>query len=173
MAVKKLDLGLKWPNDIYAYGASKLGGSICNTQVDSTVATVNLGVGFNLNNSKPTLCLNDIISKYNAKHSTTLPLLSYEKTFALIFNKLEELYDRVQCEGIEVLQNEYYRYWLHQDAEISMVGAEGESLQGTIVGIDEYGFLLVKKQPSGETVTVHPDGNSFDMMQGLIVPKFN
>ncbi|XP_052902221.1 biotin--protein ligase [Anopheles moucheti] len=170
---EKLDLGLKWPNDIYAYGASKLGGSIFNTQVDATVAIVNVGVGLNLNNSKPTLCLNDVITQYNNKHSTTLPLLSYEKTFALIFNKLEEMYDRVQCEGIEVLQQEYYRHWLHQDAEISMIGSEGESLQGTIVGIDEYGFLLVKKQPSGDTVSVHPDGNSFDMMQGLIVPKFN
>ncbi|XP_035896454.1 biotin--protein ligase isoform X2 [Anopheles stephensi] len=170
---EKLDLGLKWPNDIYAYGASKLGGSIFNTQVDATVAIVNVGVGFNLSNSKPTLCLNDVITQYNEKHSTKLPLLSYEKTFALIFNKLEELYDRVQSEGIEVLQQEYYRHWLHQDAEISMIGTEGESLQGTIVGIDEYGFLLVKKQPSGETVSVHPDGNSFDMMQGLIVPKFN
>ncbi|XP_050068411.1 biotin--protein ligase isoform X2 [Anopheles maculipalpis] len=170
---EKLDLGLKWPNDIYAYGASKLGGSIFNTQVDATVAIVNVGVGLNLSNSKPTLCLNDVIAQYNAKHSSTLPLLSYEKTFALIFNKLEELYDRVQREGIEVLQQEYYRHWLHQDAEISMIGTEGESLQGTIVGIDEYGFLLVKKQPSGETLSVHPDGNSFDMMQGLIVPKFN
>ncbi|XP_049280287.1 biotin--protein ligase [Anopheles funestus] len=170
---EKLDLGLKWPNDIYAYGASKLGGSIFNTQVDATVAIVNVGVGFNLNNSKPTLCLNDVIAQYNSKHSTTLPLLSYEKTFAIIFNKLEELYDRVECEGIEVLQQEYYRHWLHQDAEISMIGSEGESLQGTIIGIDEYGFLLVKKQPSGDIVSVHPDGNSFDMMQGLIVPKFN
>uniref|UniRef100_A0A182QK98 BPL/LPL catalytic domain-containing protein n=1 Tax=Anopheles farauti TaxID=69004 RepID=A0A182QK98_9DIPT len=170
---EKLDLGLKWPNDIYAYGASKLGGSIFNTQVDSTLAIVNIGVGLNLSNSKPTLCLNDLIAQYNTKHSTTLPQLSYEKTFALIFNKLEELYERVQCKGIDELQEEYYRHWLHQDAEISMIGAEGESLQGTIVGIDEYGFLLVKKQPSGEIVTVHPDGNSFDMMQGLIVPKFN
>uniref|UniRef100_A0A2M4AKI4 Putative biotin holocarboxylase synthetase/biotin-protein ligase n=1 Tax=Anopheles triannulatus TaxID=58253 RepID=A0A2M4AKI4_9DIPT len=168
-----LNLGLKWPNDIYAYGKTKLGGSIFSTQVDSRMAVVNLGVGFNLDNSKPTLCLNDVIAHYNAKHSTGLPLLSYEKTFALIFNKLEELYNRVQRQGVEELQQEYYRYWLHQDAEISMVDAGGESLQGTVVGIDDYGFLLVKKQPSGETVSVHPDGNSFDMMQGLIIPKYS
>ncbi|XP_053671871.1 biotin--protein ligase [Anopheles nili] len=170
---EKLPLGLKWPNDIYAYGATKLGGSIFNTQIDASTAVVNIGVGLNLSNSKPTLCLNDVIAQYNAKHTTVLPLLSYEKTFALIFNKLEELYDSVQNEGVEKLQNEYYRHWLHQDAEISMIGPEGESLQGTIVGIDEYGFLLVKKQPSGDTVSVHPDGNSFDMMEGLIIPKFN
>ncbi|XP_058116517.1 biotin--protein ligase [Anopheles ziemanni] len=170
---EKLDLGLKWPNDIYAYGSSKVGGSISNTQVDATTAIMNVGVGLNLNNSKPTICVNDIITQYNTKHSTTLPLLSYEKTFALIFNKLEELYDRVQREGVTSLQEEYCRLWLHQDAEISMIGPSGESLQGTIVGIDDYGFLVVKKQPSGETVSVHPDGNSFDMMQGLIIPKYN
>uniref|UniRef100_A0A182FRS5 Biotin protein ligase C-terminal domain-containing protein n=1 Tax=Anopheles albimanus TaxID=7167 RepID=A0A182FRS5_ANOAL len=168
-----LNLGLKWPNDIYAYGTTKLGGSIFNTQVDSCSAVVNLGVGFNLSNSKPTLCLNDVIAHYNAKHCTALALLSYEKTFALIFNKLEELYERVQRQGVEELQQEYYRHWLHQDAEISIVDADGASLQGTVVGIDEYGFLLVKKQPSGETVSVHPDGNSFDMMQGLIIPKYS
>ncbi|XP_049536009.1 biotin--protein ligase isoform X1 [Anopheles darlingi] len=168
-----LNLGLKWPNDIYAYGTTKLGGSIFNTSVDSSSAVVNLGVGINLSNSKPTLCLNDVIAHYNAKHSTALPLLSYEKTFALIFNKLEELYERVQRQGVEELQQEYYRHWLHQDAEISMVDTGGESLQGTVVGIDDYGFLLVKKQPSGETVSVHPDGNSFDMMQGLIIPKYS
>ncbi|XP_052868831.1 biotin--protein ligase [Anopheles cruzii] len=168
-----LDLGLKWPNDIYAYGAAKLGGSIFNTQVDAQTAIVNIGVGLNLSNSKPTVCLNDVIAHYNTKHSTALALLSYEKTFALMFNKLEELYERVQCRGLESLQQEYYRHWLHQDAEVSMLGPGGESLQGTVVGIDDYGFLLVKKQPSGETVSVHPDGNSFDMMQGLIIPRFS
>uniref|UniRef100_A0A182NGH6 Uncharacterized protein n=1 Tax=Anopheles dirus TaxID=7168 RepID=A0A182NGH6_9DIPT len=88
------------------------------------LAIVNVGVGLNLSNSKPTLCLNDVITQYNTKHSTGLPQLSYEKTFALIFNKLEELYERVQIKGVEELQEEYYRHWLHQDAEICMIGAE-------------------------------------------------
>lgn len=39
----------------------------------------------------------------------------------------------------------------------------------TVVGIDEFGFLVV--ETSKGVVTVHPDGNSFDMLQGLIVPK--
>jgi len=39
------------------------------------------------------------------------------------------------------------------------------------VGIDDYGFLKVKL-PNGAVETVQPDGNSFDMLKGLIVPKF-
>jgi len=38
------------------------------------------------------------------------------------------------------------------------------------VGIDDFGFLLVLDK-KGETHTVHPDGNSFDLLKGLILPK--
>ena len=39
-----------------------------------------------------------------------------------------------------------------------------------IVGLDEYGYLRVKTV-AGLEFSVHDDGNSFDMMQGLIKPK--
>lgn len=39
-----------------------------------------------------------------------------------------------------------------------------------IVGLDDSGFLQVH-QEDGKVVTVHPDGNSFDMLRNLIVPK--
>jgi biotin---protein ligase len=41
----------------------------------------------------------------------------------------------------------------------------------TVIGIDDYGYLLVKAD--GVLETVHPDGNSFDMLRGLIAPKIN
>lgn len=39
-----------------------------------------------------------------------------------------------------------------------------------VVGIDTYGFLQARL-PSGETITLQPDGNSFDMMEGLVYSK--
>lgn len=40
-----------------------------------------------------------------------------------------------------------------------------------IIGIDDIGFLKVKL--ANNTIeTVQPDGNSFDMLKGLIVPKY-
>lgn len=45
-----------------------------------------------------------------------------------------------------------------------------EGPQVSIVGLDDSGFLQVH-QKGGEVVTVHPDGNSFDMLRNLIVPK--
>ena len=39
-----------------------------------------------------------------------------------------------------------------------------------IVGIDDYGFLQVNEEGKG-VESVHPDGNSFDMLKNLIIPK--
>ena len=39
-----------------------------------------------------------------------------------------------------------------------------------IQGIDDFGFLKVKPKV-GKEFTVHPDGNSFDIMKGLIALK--
>lgn len=45
-----------------------------------------------------------------------------------------------------------------------------EGPQVSIVGLDDAGFLQVHHM-GGEVVTVHPDGNSFDMLRNLILPK--
>lgn len=47
-----------------------------------------------------------------------------------------------------------------------------EEKDAYIIGVDEYGFLKVKLV-DGKVETVQPDGNSFDMLKGLIVPKYN
>jgi len=43
--------------------------------------------------------------------------------------------------------------------------------KGKIIGIDDYGYLLVQIDGQLKPETVHPDGNSFDMLRGLIMPK--
>lgn len=45
-----------------------------------------------------------------------------------------------------------------------------KSCRGKIVGIDEDGFLIIEKK-NGARHTVHPDGNSFDSLKGLIFPR--
>lgn len=55
-------------------------------------------------------------------------------------------------------------------AQVKVLDSSGTVRQVTILGIDEFGFLKVR-EASGKVFTVHPDGNSFDMMEGLIAPK--
>ena len=57
---------------------------------------------------------------------------------------------------------------------LSKLGKSSEWCEGAVQSIDQDGFLLVEvwSTDGGKVVrSVHPDGNSFDMMQGLIVPK--
>lgn len=161
---------MKWPNDIFANGNTKIGGIIANTELTGDLAVCNIGVGFNLDNSIPTTCVNDLIKTYNLKNNTDLPYLEYEPFFANVFNEIEHLTDIVQKGDFGYLYDLYYKLWLHSDAKIVIIDAEGNEKLATIIGIDDYGYLLVK-QPDQEPESVHPDGNTFDILRGLISAK--
>lgn len=61
--------------------------------------------------------------------------------------------------------------WLFdfRGVEVDVKDPDGSIQRVTITGIDEYGFLKVRGE--NKEFTVQPDGNSFDMMAGLIGPK--
>lgn len=55
---------------------------------------------------------------------------------------------------------------------MTVVSKSGDEKTAKIVGIDEFGFLQVQPDDSKEKFSVQPDGNSFDMIRGLIIPKY-
>lgn len=135
--------------------------------------------------------MNDLVKEYNLLHEQKLLDIEYEYLFASIFNEVEELYNRVQTDGINGLYGIYYKYWLHRyvnnilnslflfignfdfsEQQVTIVDRQGNEKLSKIIGIDDYGFLVVQLKGQAETETVHPDGNSFDMLRGLILPKF-
>lgn len=124
----------------------------------------------NVSNSAPTTCINDLIKSLNSKLNQNVPELAYEKSFAIIFNEIESILNQVQKGNFGYLYNLYYQYWLHSDQEIKILDKSGKENPAKVTGIDDYGFLNVLLQ-SGSIETVHPDGNSFDMLKGLILPK--
>lgn len=164
-----LNIRLKWPNDIYANGSTKIGGLMINTSIDATKAILNIGCGINLSNSNPTVCINDLIQTYNARTGKRLALLEHERFFAIIFNEIESLFNRVQSGDFDYLYKLYYKYWLHGNAEVKIHVQDDSEKPAKVLGIDKLGYLMVQIQESIESV--HPDGNSFDMLRGLIVPK--
>lgn len=62
------------------------------------------------------------------------------------------------------------RKTLFRDATVTVTTKDGKSHKAKIVGIDNHGYLKVQ-DASGANESVQPDGNSFDMMKGLIYPK--
>jgi len=62
--------------------------------------------------------------------------------------------------------------WYCSDSVVSLARQDGSQhmVDGRIVGLDEYGFLQVSVG-DGSLISVQPDGNRFDMMRNLILPK--
>lgn len=57
-----------------------------------------------------------------------------------------------------------------RDSNVTVVKQNGESENVVIKGIDDFGYLLVE-DGKGNRFSLHPDGNTFDLLKGLIVPK--
>lgn len=167
---KNINLRIKWPNDIYVGTSIKIGGLIVRTHINSSNYICNIGAGLNLSNSKPTICINDVISQYNEKYKANLEKFSYERYMALVFNQLEYLLDCVERNNIKHFHSLYYQYWLHKNATVTVIQPNGEPMEATILSIDDFGHLKVRSSLYDRDITVHPDSNSFDLLKGLIIP---
>ncbi|XP_026672843.1 biotin--protein ligase [Ceratina calcarata] len=166
---EELDLRLKWPNDIYV-GNIKIGGMLITTQVLSNLLVCNVGIGFNLFNTEPTICIKDIINEFNRTFGKNVKMISYEQYFAIVFNEIERWLDVMQSGDVDLFLDAYYEYWMHSDTEVTVLSASGTSQNVKILGIDEFGYLRVRGE-DGTLFSVHPDGNTFDCLKGLIAPK--
>ncbi|NXW88240.1 BPL1 ligase, partial [Alopecoenas beccarii] len=163
-----IDLRVKWPNDIYYGDLMKLGGVLVNSTLIETTFHILIGFGFNVNNSNPTICINDLITKFNKEEGTRLKPLTADCLIARTVTVLERLIDIFQEKGPNGVLPRYYKYWVHSGKQVRLHHEEGP--MAWIVGIDDYGFLQVHEEGKG-VEAVHPDGNSFDMLRNLVVPK--
>uniref|UniRef100_G1LG87 Holocarboxylase synthetase n=1 Tax=Ailuropoda melanoleuca TaxID=9646 RepID=G1LG87_AILME len=163
-----INLRVKWPNDIYYSDLMKLGGVLVNSTLLGETFYILIGCGFNVSNSNPTICINDLITEYNKQHRTELKPLRTDSLIARTVTVLEKLIDTFQDKGPNGILPLYYKYWVHSGQRVRLGSLEGPEVW--LVGLDDSGFLQVQ-QEDGEVMTVHPDGNSFDMLRNLIVPK--
>lgn len=53
---------------------------------------------------------------------------------------------------------------------VTVLRPNKSSFKATVIGLDDHGFLRVRSE-DGDILDVRPDGNSFDMLSGLIAPK--
>jgi biotin--protein ligase len=145
------------------------------------------GCGINTTNSTPTTSLLDLIAAHNAAHRTALPHITQEELLALILPRFEAFWARFSASGssfgmdtasagdFSSFADAYTRRWLHT-GKIVTVQASGQTVRilglhpdsGTLrtIELDEDG-----RERVGQYVDLEPDGNSFDMMQGLLKVK--
>ncbi|XP_078491605.1 biotin--protein ligase [Ciona intestinalis] len=166
--LQDVELRIKWPNDIYYGNHVKLGGVVVQSTMLNNMCYASIGCGINVSNSQPTMCVNKIL-----KDEQSLQLqLTTEEVIARTITELENLITDFQKNGAESFLKIYYKYWLHSMAEVEVIMDESNTkVECTVVGVDDYGFLRVRRHDTAEVTTLCPDGNSFDMMQNQILPK--
>lgn len=162
------DLRVKWPNDLYFGKSSKLGGVLVNSSVTSSAIDAIVGCGFNVSNSKPTLCINDLIQQHNIDHGTELEMLDKDQLIARTVTIIEELINRFNVEGHKDFQKLYYKYWIHSGAKVKLESENNIDVE--VDSLDDNGYLQVRAA-DGRLISVHPDGNRFDFMKNLIALK--
>ncbi|KAI8337299.1 biotin-protein ligase [Chlamydoabsidia padenii] len=167
-----IPLRLKWPNDIYAdlpnQGLKKVGGLLVNSSFLANEFLLVIGCGINLSNSKPTVSINDVITQ----HNRSLPRLTPEDVLAKILVTFERFYNEFCEKGMgSWFLDLYYKRWLHSDKLVTLT--THDNVRAKIVGItSDYGMLeVVGVNGDNQRYTLQPDGNSFDMLKGLIIKK--
>jgi biotin--protein ligase len=162
---ESVNMRIKWPNDIYFGHDIKLGGVIVKSSVMHDVIHANIGCGVNVTNKDPTICINDLLGQVKGPRPDPFTV---DEVIARSLTILEQLISDFQTNGRHSFLDQYYKYWLHSECNVRLGSDDGA--EAKIVGLDDFGFLQVKLT-DGNTVSVQPDGNSFDMMKNLIVPK--
>uniref|UniRef100_A0A4W3HIZ3 BPL/LPL catalytic domain-containing protein n=1 Tax=Callorhinchus milii TaxID=7868 RepID=A0A4W3HIZ3_CALMI len=163
-----IDLRVKWPNDIYYSGLMKLGGALVTSTLMGTTFHVLIGCGFNVSNSNPTICINDIIQRHNRENGTDLQPFRIDQLIARTLTQFEDFLHTFQTQGPNGVLPLYYKRWLHSGQQVRLWREDGPVAH--IVGLDNCGFLQVQ-QEDDVIISVQPDGNSFDMLRNLIVTK--
>lgn len=175
-AEQMMDVRIKWPNDIYD-GQSKLkiGGVLCHSSYRDNAFFMTVGIGINVSNEEPTTCLNtmlrDCIAGEHHHHHADGIAFTREEIVAGISNALEGMLDGLASLGFEPYTSEYYASWMHTGQKVVVReddGSDGSVV--TIVGLTDQGYLL-GVDDAGQACELHPDGNSFDFLNGLIKRK--
>lgn len=170
----QLNIKIKWPNDIlFVDSMSKLAGILVRSFLFGSTVNVQIGIGFNLSNGHPSVCLDDIIQQYNSSQlegSPKLERITKETLIARILNQFELLLAMLEEGRVSEIKQLYLSSWIHSNMDIEVHdNKDGSKRAAVICGIDDSGYLLAEYSATGEKISLQPDGNRFDLMHRLVV----
>ncbi|WP_157729723.1 bifunctional biotin--[acetyl-CoA-carboxylase] ligase/biotin operon repressor BirA [Bacterioplanes sanyensis] len=143
------DIGLKWPNDVYA-GGKKLAGILLEVTGEyNSHCQVVIGIGLNLSLSEQDAA--DIDQPW-AELRSLKPGLSRNQVASVLLDELLTVVDEFQRSGFAPFQ----QYWCERDVfaerEVRIVGPK-EELQGVVKGVNRKGELMLRTERGMETIT--------------------
>lgn len=164
-AGRKLDdlFQIKWPNDIYGK-RQKIGGILCQSDYMNGCFRVTTGLGLNVDNAQPTICVNQILNEAFGVSVSTTEILT---NFCNIFEPMQQVFNQ---SGFEPFQEEYVKRWMHSGQVVTLKD-DTVDLQVRIDGLSTSGCLLATDVETAVSYELYPDGNSFDFFKGLLKRK--
>ncbi|KAK3952032.1 biotin-protein ligase [Pseudoneurospora amorphoporcata] len=190
---QKLDVKIKWPNDVYVRDPSKpdepayvkVSGILANCSYSAPNYQIIVGIGINTNNAEPTTSL-DALLKWTASKlggdKPCPPQFKIERLVARIITCLEILYDHFLSKGFsDKLEALYYKHWLHTNQIVTL--QEEDGVKARVLGITKDQGLLVAEEVmadgtelnswkrTGTLFQLQSDENGFDYWKGLIKRK--
>ena len=142
-------LKIKWPNDIYV-GNQKLGGILIeNSVMSGLLKSAVVGIGLNVNQT---------IFYSDAPNPVSLQLLTNqhydcEIILSKILSGINEYYTLLREEHEDLIDQEFLSV-LFRLNEKHLYKSEDEIFEGEIVGVNEIGQLLIRKN-NGEVLEFH------------------
>lgn len=157
---------------------TKVAGILLNLKY-TTKWEVLIGIGVNCFNKDPNPCIADwveIINSHNKPSNSLEQLdeLNFERIAARYLNCLDSWFNHFEkFDNPAILQSflkRYYKHWMHSGQLVTL--ADFGHAQCRIMGIsNDYGYLEVKDVTNGTVYQLKPDGNSFNIFEGLISKK--
>ena len=130
---------VKWPNDIYV-GDRKIAGILIEHSVSGdTLSSTIAGIGLNVNEKE----FPDWIPNPTSLALLTGSEFSVEEVAARLHAQLQNTYSRLQPDGWEALNADYLSSLCRMN-EWSRYEIGGGEVEARIVGVDEYGRLLLE-----------------------------
>ncbi|MDN3597766.1 biotin--[acetyl-CoA-carboxylase] ligase [Mucilaginibacter myungsuensis] len=132
---------VKWPNDIY-FGDKKLGGILIENIVQgSNIKHSIVGIGLNVNQTDFPPEVPNPTSVKQILHSDH----DLHQLLSQICAHIEAWYLKLKAGKWDEIRQAYLNnlYWLNQEREFS---SDGVDFTGTITGITEHGFLVVRTE---------------------------
>lgn len=138
--VSGLEVGIKWPNDVVIHG-KKLCGILTETASDGSWVVIGIGINVNM-----TEFPEDLKDKASSLRLETGREESLSRTAAVVLGKFRHYY-QIFCrtEDMSGLKKDYERMLVNINRGVRVLDPAG-AFDGTALGIDEAGDLLVRKK---------------------------
>jgi len=152
------DVGLKakikWPNDV-VIGDRKVSGVL--TEMQSTkdrLEFIIVGIGINLNMTEEDLKqYEDLSNTATSLLIESKELIDRDNFLITLIKNLELVYEDFLAHGKEPVIQSWLNNWNGLNRDV-LVDTDNESYIAKSVGIDEYGYLIVRR-PNGEHNTIY------------------